>query len=59
MSQPRKHWYFITHHECLECAGETFRERRYGRRPKRWENRHEYVHDGICYRCSYEMFMGG
>lgn len=53
----KAHWYFVTHYECEMCSGETHRERRYGRRPKLWENRHEYIRGGICYSCAYGMFM--
>ena len=37
----RRHWYFITVDYCPICGRDyTFRERRYGRRPKRWASRH-------------------
>lgn len=40
----RKHWYFISIHECPVCGrGKTYLQRRYGRKPKRASNRYEYV----------------
>ena len=38
----RKHWYFIHVDYCVLCGVERVeRERRYTRRPKRWQNRHK------------------
>jgi len=48
MKKPRKHWYFIYTNYCPVCGRErVFRERRYDKRPKRWEARHrvEEVYD--------------
>lgn len=40
----RRHWYFITIHECPACGGtKEYRERRFDRRPKAWEKRHRFV----------------
>jgi hypothetical protein len=38
----RPHWYFIYEESCPVC-GHTriYRERRYGSRPERWEDRHD------------------
>ena len=36
----RKYWYFTTREECVLCGKEAvLRERRYGRKPKRYWNR--------------------
>jgi len=36
----RQHWYFITREECVLCGrSREYRERRYTRRPKRWQSR--------------------
>ena len=41
MKRRRKHWYYVTSFYCPLCGRvDTYRERRYTRRPKRWENRH-------------------
>lgn len=40
----RKHWYFITVFYCPVCARDTtYRERRYGRRPKKREDRGKFI----------------
>lgn len=40
----KEHWYFITLSECPVCGrSEETRERRYDKRPERWEDRHEYA----------------
>ena len=45
----RPHWYFISVHECPICGRtETFRERRYGRKPKSWKKTHEYFQTSGC-----------
>jgi hypothetical protein len=42
VKQRKAHWYFITYSECALCfAHEEIRERRYGRRPVKWADRHE------------------
>lgn len=42
MTEPRKHWYFITEEFCPACmASRTYRERRYTPRPTLWWERHE------------------
>jgi hypothetical protein len=39
----RPHWYFISAEQCVLCGREYVeRERRYGKRPKKWADRHEY-----------------
>ena len=44
MKKPRRHWYFITDFYCPVCAhSDTYRERRYDRRPKDWRKRHEII----------------
>jgi hypothetical protein len=50
----RKYWYFFTYVECPICgASTTYRERRYTPpRPKRAENRCEFVSDSMCH-CIY------
>ena len=46
MSRKRKYWYYTYLYECPICGnGSTYRERRYGYRPKLWENRNEFVVD--------------
>lgn len=42
----KHHWYFITVVSCVLC-GRThiYRERRYSKRPDKYEHRHEYVED--------------
>ena len=45
----RKHWYYVSIVYCPVCGRDnTYKERRFGRRPKRWQNRHSYeeVYDG-------------
>lgn len=43
-----EYWYFISVWACVLCGRtEEIRERRYGPRPERWEDRHEYV-EGAC-----------
>ena len=38
----RRHWYFVSESYCPLCMRtETARERVYGERPERWEDRHE------------------
>lgn len=55
---PRPHWYFITTVYCLFGGDqEVYRERRYTRRPKRWENRHKMETIGACYGCQVESFL--
>ena len=40
----RKHWYFVATEECPVCGrGNIYRERRYGRKPKDYRKRYEYV----------------
>jgi ribosomal protein L37E len=40
----REHWYAVFHHECPVCGhGKTIRERRYSRKPARYEERVQYV----------------
>ena len=37
----KKHWYYITEYYCPLCGKSNIsRERRYGRRPKKYWNRH-------------------
>jgi len=37
------HWYFISITECVLCGNtEEIRERRFDKRPEKWEDRHEY-----------------
>ena len=44
MRAKRKCWYFITIEECPICGrGPETRERRYGPRPDRYEDRHEFA----------------
>jgi hypothetical protein len=39
----RKHWYFISIWYCPICSKtETYRERRYGHKPKKRAKTHEY-----------------
>lgn len=39
----RNHWYFIHIDTCVLCGHEYVdRERRYTRRPRKWQDRHEY-----------------
>jgi hypothetical protein len=46
VTKRRPHWYFITYYECPVCGrGQELRERRYGQKPDRWWDRHEYVDD--------------
>ncbi len=48
----RRHWYFISYFGCPVCgSGRTYRERRYGRKPKSYWKRHEQVEVGNCSRC--------
>lgn len=49
-TEQRKHpkgkgcWYFISYHECPICGrGPTYRERRWTRKPKRWQERQEFI----------------
>lgn len=53
----RRHWYFMYWDYCV-LGGHTdvSRERRYTRRPKRWEKRHE-IHEHACYGCLYGSFL--
>lgn len=40
----KRHWYFITIEECPVCGGgHTYRERRYGRKPKSPARRYEWI----------------
>ena len=40
----RKHWYFFYEIYCpLCCSSRIGRERRYGRRPKRYWKRHDFT----------------
>lgn len=42
----KAHWYFITVFYCPLCGHErTYRERRYGRRPKSYAARHRMIED--------------
>ena len=41
--KPRKYWYFVTLDECVLCSGgNTYRERRYTKKPKDPLKRMEY-----------------
>ena len=53
----RPHWYFTYMDYCV-LGGHTdvTRERRYGKRPERWDARHE-LHEHACYGCQYQSFM--
>lgn len=42
-AKPSPHWYFVTFSECPVCGkGDTCRERRYGKRPVRLEERYSF-----------------
>ena len=43
--KPHKpHWYFCSEEYCVLCGRtQIFRERRYGRRPQKWWDRHELI----------------
>lgn len=44
-----EHWYFIRVYECPICGRwEEERERRYGPKPERAEDRYEFLHDTVC-----------
>jgi hypothetical protein len=56
VKKPRRHWYFLYWTFCpLGGHTEVERERRYTRRPKRWERRHELT-EAVCYSCYYGSF---
>jgi len=43
----KKYWMYICHDECPVCgSGEDYRERRYTKKPKKWEERHKF---GVAY----------
>lgn len=45
----KPHWYYITYSECPVCGRTSiYRERRYGPRPKRFEQRNRFEVDTLC-----------
>ena len=46
----RKYWIYFFLGSCPVCGSDdSYKERRYGRKPKRWANRHEVIPDQITY----------
>lgn len=43
MPAHKPHWYYLTYSFCPVCGGgQIYRERRYGERPKNWQDRIEH-----------------
>lgn len=48
----KKYWYLSVTEECPPCGkSSTYRERRYGPKPKAWAERYA-IHQYLCYSCA-------
>jgi len=52
----RPHWYRMVLYDCMVCGGEVIRERVYGKRPKRLEDRWKDEPPVYC-GCLDEQFL--